>query len=296
VPDFREPQWPFRFKDHIRPPVIAVSGNADHTANDVVPPPQSTPAELALKPSAHLIDSNLRCKNDAAYEPFSCFFGHTQIVDFVECHTSVLMPGHSPHPPHSHLDEEILVVMDGEGELVVPASSDDENPGIFTAREGSAIYYPSYQLHTIRNTSDKPVRYTMIKWKSTAVASGKKLNAHFLQSDWVGSERPRGPLSMTPLYEGATGFLGRLHAHISRLQPGAGYAAHRDDHDLAIFLIRGEIAIMGKHLVAPAVVFLPAGSLHDILACGNETAKYLVWEFHRPHQHAADEPLAEARA
>jgi mannose-6-phosphate isomerase-like protein (cupin superfamily) len=297
VPDFREPQWPFRFKDHLRPPVIAVSGVADRGANDVVSPPQPAITELALKPSAHLIDGNLGCKEGAVYEPFPCFFGHTQIVDFVECHTSVLMPGHSPHPPHAHLDEEILVVMDGEGELVVANSREDESPSIFAAPEGSAIYYPSYQHHTIRNASNKPVRYTMIKWKSTAVAGGnKKLNAHFLQSSWVKSERPRGPLSMTPLYEGATEFLGKLHAHISRLQPGAGYAAHRDDHDVAIFLIRGEIAIMGKHLVAPAVVFLPAGSLHDMKACGEETAKYLVWEFHRPQQHAHEARLAEAHA
>jgi hypothetical protein len=83
------------------------------------------------------------------------------------------------------------------------------------------------------------------------------------------------------LLEGATTFLDKLHAHVTRFQPGGGYAAHRDSHDVAIFLIRGQIAILGNSITAPAVVFLPARCLHDMKATGTEMAKYLVWEFHK---------------
>jgi redox-sensitive bicupin YhaK (pirin superfamily) len=85
---------------------------------------------------------------------------------------------------------------------------------------------------------------------------------------------------MTPLLNGPTGFLGKLHAHVTRIQPGAGYAAHRDTHDVAIFLIEGDIAVLGRGIAAPAVVFLPAGCLHDMKAIGEQPAKYLVWELH----------------
>jgi oxalate decarboxylase/phosphoglucose isomerase-like protein (cupin superfamily) len=280
IPDYQDFEWPFRFRDDVRPPVIAISGAADSSANHVVPAPTAI-IERDVRPSAYRIDPNLSCRDGVAYESVPCFCGRTGSVEFMECHYTVLMPGHSPHLPHAHVDEEILVVMNGQAELVVPKSNRDETPDIFSASVGSAIYYPSYQAHTIRNVSEAPVSYAMIKWRSMAAPAGTKLNPQFLKASWVENERPRGRVAMTGIYEGATGFLAKLHAHISRIKPGAGYTAHRDDHDVAIFLIRGEIAIMGKKIIAPTIVFLPARSLHDLQSVGPDTAKYLVWEFHR---------------
>jgi len=68
---------------------------------------------------------------------------------------------------------------------------------------------------------------------------------------------------------------------VTWIAPGRGYAVHRDEHDVSIFLIEGEIAVLGKQVVAPAVVFFPAGHLHDMKAVGAKPAKYIVWEFHR---------------
>lgn len=56
------------------------------------------------------------------------------------------------------------------------------------------------------------------------------------------------------------------------------YASDIHAHDVSIFLIEG---VLGKNIVAPAVVFLPAGHLHDMKAVRSEPAKYVVWEFHR---------------
>jgi oxalate decarboxylase/phosphoglucose isomerase-like protein (cupin superfamily) len=110
--------------------------------------------------------------------PIPCFEGRTANVDSLECHYSVLMPGHSPHPPHAHLDEEILVVMNGAAELIVPKAKEDETPQIFAAPAGTAIYYPSYQLHTIRNVSTEPVSYAMLRWKSRSLGEHQPLTPH----------------------------------------------------------------------------------------------------------------------
>ena len=288
VPDFRNLEWPFQFKDNVRPPVLCVSGDADGEANDIVAPP-TVRSHRDIVPAAHAIARNLSCKDGTPFMPVSCFEGRTANVDSLECHYSVLMPGYSPHPPHAHLDEEILVVMNGAAELVVPKTKEDEAPQIFAAPAGTAIYYPSFQLHTIRNVSTEPVSYAMLRWKSGTLGERQSLTPQLIQWTWV-RKQVRGPLSMTPLLDGPTGFLDKLHAHVTRIQPGAGYAAHRDTHDVAIFLIEGDIAVLGRPIAAPAVVFLPAGCLHDMKAAGAQPAKYLVWEL---HGHAAE--IAPAR-
>jgi oxalate decarboxylase/phosphoglucose isomerase-like protein (cupin superfamily) len=294
VPDFRDFEWPFHYKEDVRPPVIPVSSR-----NAIVKPP-TIGQQTALRPSVHPIDPNERCKDGVNFTPTHCFMGRTDNVDYLESHYSVLMPGHSPHLPHAHLDEEILVVMSGAAELVVATSPRDENPRILPAPAGSAIYYPPYQHHTIRNVSSEPVRYAMLRWKSLCISAGKHLPCRFVAPVWLEGGGFRGPVAMRLMFEGPSAFLGKLHAHVTRVLPGAGYRAHRDDHDVSIFLIEGEIEIVGKAVAAPALVFLPAGCLHGMKALGGKAAKYVVWEFHRtyvPHLsqaqgHAAQVPDA----
>lgn len=280
VPDLETLEWPFRFKQD-RPPAIAVSGQADETRNHLVPPPaMRRPSALAT--TAHLIDPASRCEEGKSFTPVHCFLGHTVNVDFLECHYSILMPGSSPHLPHAHLDEEILVVMSGAAELVLADSPRDTDPRIISAPAGSAIYYPPYRHHTIRNVSREPVRYAMLRWRSPVnITAVRHLPPHFVRPDWLQAGSFRGAVSMQTLFEGPSAFLGKLHAHVTRILPGGSYQAHRDAHDVSIFLIEGEIAVLGKNIVAPAIVFIPAGHLHDMKALGDTPAKYVVWEFHR---------------
>lgn len=279
VPDLRFLEWPFQFKEE-RPPAIAVSGQGDQSKNHLVHPPTMRQTN-AIPSTAHPIDPASRCEDGKSFTPVHCFRGRTGNVDDLECHYSILMPGFSPHPPHVHVDEEILVVMSGAAELVVAGSVRDSNPKILAAPAGTAIYYPPYQHHTIRNVSEEPVRYAMLKWKSPAISADKHLPTRFFPATWREADIFKGPVSMRTVFEGPSAFLGKLHAHVTRIFPGAGYEAHRDEHDVSIFLIEGEVAVLGKSIVAPAVIFLPAGHLHGMRALGTEPAKYVVWEFHR---------------
>ena len=265
VPDFRFLEWPFRFTDEA-PPVIAVSGQADPSRNHVVPP-RAMRLPKALSASAHPIDPSSRCADGKSFTPVHCFIGRTGNVDYLESHYSILMPGFSPHLPHAHLDEEILVVMSGAAELVVANSVRDSNPKVFAAPAGTAIYYPPYQHHTIRNASGEPVRYAMLRWRSPAISAKAHLPSRFVPAKWREADIFRGPVSMRTLFEGPSAFLGKLHGHVTRIWPGGGYKAHRDAHDVSIFLIEGEIAVLGKNIVAPAVVFIPAGHLHGMKCC-----------------------------
>ena len=272
-------EWPFQFKEDDRPPAVVVSGRGNEAANHLVAAP-SMRAASAISSRVHHIDSSLRCAEGVAFMPMPCFTGRTDNIDRLQCHYSVLMPGFLPHLPHRHVDEEILVVMSGAAELVVAKSPRDPAPKIVPAPAGTAIYYPPFQHHTIRNRSREPVRYAMLKWRSDAISASNHLSARFVPPTWLRTDSSR-PIAMKTLFEGPSAFLSKLHAHVTRIAPGAGYDAHRDTHDVAIFLIKGEILVLDQRIVAPAVVFFPAGHLHDMKAAGREPAKYLVWEFHR---------------
>lgn len=121
IPDLTGKAWPFRFSSIPRPPVILVRGATDAGINRLVPPPATVtrPGPLlssVIRTHAIPLQENKR----RGWKPYGLFRGSTRILDDISCHASVLSPGHSPHPPHAHIEEELLVVVDGEAELVMP--------------------------------------------------------------------------------------------------------------------------------------------------------------------------------
>ena len=53
------------------------------------------------------------------WRPYPLFSGQTRTHDDMACHYSLLSPGHSPHPPHTHVEEEILIVLQGEADILI---------------------------------------------------------------------------------------------------------------------------------------------------------------------------------
>lgn len=68
-----------------------------------------------------------------------------------------LNPGQQPHPPHTHPDEEILIVTEGAGEITL-------NGKASSAEAGAVMYVTPNYLHGIDNTGDKPLTFYFIKW------------------------------------------------------------------------------------------------------------------------------------
>ena len=89
-------------------------------------------------------------------------------------------------------------------------------------------------------------------------------------------------MAQTVLFEGRTDSLGKLQAHLTVLQPGAGYQPHADGYDVAILLLKGEIETVGARLTPLGLVYYSAGELHGMRNVGSEPAVYLVLEFHSP--------------
>ncbi len=70
-----------------------------------------------------------------------------------------LKPGMSPHPPHEHPEEEIMVVTEGTGEIVVEGKVTKVGPG-------SMMYCAANRSHGITNTGKTPLLFYYYKWKA----------------------------------------------------------------------------------------------------------------------------------
>jgi quercetin dioxygenase-like cupin family protein len=85
------------------------------------------------------------------------FNGSTSGLKSLAVGSLILKPGEQPHPPHTHPDEEILLVTEGTGQITMNGKVTNVGPG--------ALMYvvPNY-LHGIRNTGSTPMTFYFFKW------------------------------------------------------------------------------------------------------------------------------------
>lgn len=81
----------------------------------------------------------------------------TVMLDEFEMHVTTLDEGMRSHPPHTHLDEEIILVRYGEVEELI-----DGKP--YEVGEGSLIFLRSMVPHGIRNIGKGPCEYYAFRW------------------------------------------------------------------------------------------------------------------------------------
>lgn len=69
----------------------------------------------------------------------------------------VIDPGKSPHAPHTHLEEEVMVIESGTGEILCDGKTTKVGPG-------SIMYTTPMTSHGIVNTGKTPLAFSFIKW------------------------------------------------------------------------------------------------------------------------------------
>jgi mannose-6-phosphate isomerase-like protein (cupin superfamily) len=70
----------------------------------------------------------------------------------------VLQPGKSPHPPHTHAEEEVMIIESGHGEIFCDGKTTKIGPG-------SVMYTVPNAPHGITNTGDEPIVFYYVKWE-----------------------------------------------------------------------------------------------------------------------------------
>lgn len=81
----------------------------------------------------------------------------TATVDQLEIHVTTLNPGQSPHAPHRHVNEELIIMREGECETLTDGKWVKVGPG-------SVVFNASNSLHGFRNVGTTPATYHVINW------------------------------------------------------------------------------------------------------------------------------------
>jgi quercetin dioxygenase-like cupin family protein len=68
-----------------------------------------------------------------------------------------LKRGATPHPPHTHPEEEFMVITEGTGEITVEGKVTKVGPG-------SMMYTAANRSHGIVNTGKTPLLFYFYKW------------------------------------------------------------------------------------------------------------------------------------
>ncbi len=71
----------------------------------------------------------------------------------------VIDPGQTPHKPHVHVEEEVMIVEAGTGEIFCDGKTTKVGPG-------SVMYTTPNAPHGIVNTGDKPLTFYFVTWAS----------------------------------------------------------------------------------------------------------------------------------
>lgn len=297
IPDFSQLDWPFKSFDHPRPPCILVAGREAPDQNRIVLPPSDPPLGPKLAAAIHPVRLPLPLDQAAGWKPTFYFHGVAPNLPGVSCHASSLFPGHSPHPPHRHQEEELLLVLAGEAELTLPDLPAESGGPSLCLSAGQFVYYPLYFAHTLRAVGQSHANYLMIKWHRgpapASAASSPQARLPFARFD-TALPNPNAVTAFHPrlIFEGPTDWLEKLHCHISTVAPGAGYAPHPDTHDVALIMLDGEIETLDRRAFPHDVIFYPAGHAHGLKNPGQTPARYLVFEFHAPQPTSSPKPAA----
>jgi XRE family transcriptional regulator, regulator of sulfur utilization len=83
----------------------------------------------------------------------------TITLDELECHVTTLNPGLSSHAPHKHANEELIIVREGNVEVLSNGEWKKAGPG-------SVVFNASNQMHALKNVGTTPAVYHVINWKS----------------------------------------------------------------------------------------------------------------------------------
>ena len=97
--------------------------------------------------------------NKAPFGELNIFFdGPTEQLKAITAGSLLLYANQEPHPPHSHPEEEFMVITEGTGELLVDGKTYKVGPG-------SMMYCGANKTHGIK-AGNKPLLFYFYKWKA----------------------------------------------------------------------------------------------------------------------------------
>jgi (S)-ureidoglycine aminohydrolase len=201
--------------------------------------------------------------------------GKTFALENLEIHASTLEPGKAPHPPHTHADqEELMIVKEGQVKITIAGQSKILGPG-------SIAFAMPGDEHGIENAGSTTATYYILKYKGKLPmdAGGSfMLDWNELKTNNTGKGYRRD------FFNKATSQLAQFEMHTTALnKDSVSHAPHTHVQEEIILIIRGNVTmhIDGKLYPASAgdLVFLSSGIPHALLNTGKEQCEYFAFQW-----------------
>ena len=115
-------------------------------------------AAAAGLPSVTLDPKQAKLKREPFGDLNIYFDGSTDQVKSMTAGSLLLKAGMTPHPPHTHPEEEFMVITEGTGEISMEGK-------ITKVAPGSMMYCAGNKLHGIVNSGKTPLLFYFCKWQ-----------------------------------------------------------------------------------------------------------------------------------
>ena len=206
----------------------------------------------------------------------------TATMERFECHISTLEPSRASHKPHTHPQEELIILRDGT--LDVNANGKIQRVG-----PGSVFFFRSNNAHAVQNNGDQTAKYFVFNFATaltrTPPAVGAPTTPGELGStvvEWVNL-----PVETTKngerrkVLDSPTATLTRLECHVTTLNPGlAPHAPHHHPDEEIILIKDGTLDVTIDGRTQPAgpgdILFFASNDEHGVKNSGPTAATYYV--------------------
>ena len=119
-----------------------------------------------VMPSCVFTWADLKAVPTKQGERRAVFDAPTPALAELECHITTLNPGESPHPPHHHAAEELMIIKEGTLEAM-------QNGVTNLVTAGSLIFEASNEPHGLRNVGTNRATYFVVKFAPHDLAATK---------------------------------------------------------------------------------------------------------------------------
>jgi (S)-ureidoglycine aminohydrolase len=204
----------------------------------------------------------------------------TSLVHF-EVHASSIQPGKAPHPPHTHADEEeLIIVKEGQVKITINGISNILGPG-------SVAYAIPLEEHGIVNTGNTQATYYIFKYKSRLAMDldrAKKNGGSFMINWDTVTVKKTDKGQRREFINKPTSQLVKFEMHTTALNEGLdSHAPHTHKEEEIILILKGNVIMhVGDKTYSAGpgdIIFLPSMILHNLVNTDKGQCEYFAFQW-----------------
>jgi len=207
--------------------------------------------------------------------------GSTTSLSYFEVHTSTIEPGKAPHPPHTHADqEELIIIKEGSLKITINGVSNILGPG-------SIAYAMPGDEHGMINVGKTNATYYVFKYKSKLpmeLERAKQNGGSFMINWDTVTVKKTDKGQRREFFNRPTSQLKQFEMHTTALHAGLdSHAPHTHVQEEIVLLLKGNVTMhIGDNFYKAGpgdVIFLSSGVSHALMNTGDGQCEYFAFQW-----------------